>query len=285
MKHKWLKQEIIVSICALAMLLLTSISSAQEVTPAPEPPLPSPVEAGMIPIDDVQIYYATYGDSKNEPLLLIHGQVGSSDEFAHQIPAFAEKYYVIAFDSRGRGRSTMGKEPLSYSLLGTDTIALMDYLHIDSADLVGWSDGGIIGLEIAIHHPERLRKLVAFGAQYSPAGFTGACPTAQCDEYLGILGSTYTRLTANPAGLDALFALTASLGDEPNFTATQLGSITTPVLILDGLREELIYPDHTLKLAQMIPTADLRLIGSIGHFAPWYKPEEFNHIVLDYLAQ
>ncbi len=284
MKHKWLKRMLIGFICALGLLSLTSISMAQEVTATPEAPYPSPVQAGMMPIDDVQIYYATYGDPANEPLILVHGQAGSANEFAHQIPVFAEKYYVVAFDSRGRGRSTMGKQPLSYSLLAADTLALMDYLHIDSANLVGWSDGGVIGLEIAIHHPERLRKLVAFGANYSPAGISGGC-TAQCEEYLGILGSTYTRLSGNPRGFDALVAITASLGDEPNFTAEQLGSITIPVLIMDGLREELIYPEHTLKLAQMIPTADLRLMRGIGHFAPWYKPDEFNHIVLDYLGQ
>ncbi len=251
----------------------------------PEPPLPSPVKTGMMPIDDVQIYYATYGDPDNQPLLLIHGQAGSANEFIHQIPAFAKKYYVVTFDSRGRGRSTMGKEPLNYSLLATDSLTLMDYLKIDSVNLVGWSDGGIIGLEIAMDHPERLRKLVAFGANYSPAGVTGDCPTPQCGEYIGLLGSTYARLSGNPAGFDALIAITASLGDEPNFTAEQLGSITAPVLILAGLQEELIYSEHTLKLAQMIPTADLRLIKGIGHFAPWYKPEEFNHIVLDYLSQ
>ena len=213
------------------------------------------------------------------------GGLGSANEFVHQIPVFAEHYYLIVSDERGRGRSTTSQKPLSYELMAADTLALMDYLRIELANLVGWSDGGIIGLEIAIHHPQRLHKLVAFGGQYSPDGFTGGCPTAQCDEYIGILSDTYAQLSSNPDGINALFELTASLSDEPNFTAQQLGSITIPVLILDELREELIYSDHTLKLAQMIPTAELVLIDGIGHFAPWYKSDEFNHIVLDYLRR
>lgn len=275
--------------CLLVMLLCLCVASgslfAQDATEeaVPEPPLPSPVESGMADVGDVQLYYATYGDPDNDPLLLIHGALGSANEFVHQIPAFAENYYVVVFDSRGRGRSTSGSEPLSYALMAADTLALMDELQIDSANVVGWSDGGIIGLEIAIHHPERLRKLVAFGANYSPEGINGNC-TAQCVAYVGILTSTYEQLSSNPAGINALFELTASLSDEPNFTREQLGSITVPVLILDGLREELIVPEHTLRLARMIPTADLHLIGGSGHFAPWYKPEEFNHIVLDYLS-
>lgn len=285
MLHKWLKRITIGFIFTLSFLSLTIMGMAQNADAASDTPLPSPVNTGFMPIDDVQIYYATYGDPDHEPLILVHGSGGSADEFARQIPAFAEKYYVVAFDSRGRGRSTMGQEELSFPLLAADTLALMDYLEIDSAILVGWSDGGIIGLEIAVHHPERLRKLVTFGALYSPAGFTGECPTAQCDEYMGIAGSTYTRLSGNPEGLGAIFALTASLGDEPNFTADQLGSISFPVLVLDGLQDEMIYPEHTLELAQMIPTADLRFMNGSGHFAPWYEPEKFNHIVLDYLAQ
>ena len=187
----------------IVLLCLTAgMASAQNANPEPtpetvflEPLYPSPVEEGMAPIDDVQLYYATYGDPNNEPLLLLHGGLGSANEFIHQIPAFADHYYVVVSDERGRGRSTASQKPLSYELMAADTLALMDYLRIDSANLVGWSDGGIIGLEIPIHHPQRLHRLVAFGAQYSPDGFTGGRPTTQCAEYLGILSNTYAQLS------------------------------------------------------------------------------------------
>lgn len=157
--------------CVLSHLSTVSISWAQAATTPTGAP-PSPVASGLVPINDVQIYYATYGSPDNEPLVLIHGRLGNADEFIHQLPAFVEQYYVVVFDARGRGRSATGNQPLNFALLAADTLALMDYLGIDSANLVGWSDGGTTGLEIAVHHPERITKLVAFGAQFSPAGST-----------------------------------------------------------------------------------------------------------------
>jgi pimeloyl-ACP methyl ester carboxylesterase len=127
----------------------------------------------MAPVNDIEMYYATYGDPNNEPLILLHGGLGNADYFVNQIPAFSEQYYVIAADSRGHGRSTMSEQQISYALMASDVLALMDYLEIESAYLVGWSDGGIIGLDIAIHHPERLRKTGGVWGQLQPIGREG----------------------------------------------------------------------------------------------------------------
>ncbi|HEU0116429.1 MAG TPA: alpha/beta fold hydrolase, partial [Thermomicrobiales bacterium] len=87
--------------------------------------------------------------------------LGNGDSFVNQIPAFEKDYQVIAMDSRGHGRSSFDDKPISYELMASDVLGLLDHLNIDKTDLVGWSDGGIIGLELAIHHPERLNKVVA----------------------------------------------------------------------------------------------------------------------------
>ena len=241
----------------------------------------------MAPVNDIEMYYATYGDPNNEPLVLLHGGLGNADYFVNQIPAFSEQYYVITADSRGHGRSTMSEQQISYALMASDVLALMDYLKIESAYLVGWSDGGIIGLDIAIHHPERLKKLVAYGANYNPSGVRADIGESErFNAYIEMAAGDYVRLSPTPDGFDTFLANIGNMwATEPNYTVEQMNSIAVPTLILDGLQEEAIYPAHDLEMATLIPTADLVLMGGVGHFAMWEKTEEFNHIILDYLSR
>jgi alpha/beta hydrolase fold len=101
----------------------------------------------------IKIYYETYG--KGKPLLMIHGNGGSIENFKYQIPYFEKYYKVIAADSRAQGKSRDSSDSLSYEMMADDLDALLDSLHIDSAYVIGWSDGGINGLLLAIRHPER----------------------------------------------------------------------------------------------------------------------------------
>lgn len=252
-----------------------------------DPDLPPAVESGMAPVNDIEMYYATYGDPANPPLLLLHGGLGNADYFVNQIPAFMEDYYVIAADSRGHGRSTMSDQQIGYALMASDVLALLDYLEIDAVNLLGWSDGGIIGLDIAINHPERLIKLVAYGANYIPSGVReDVGDNARFNEYVEMAAGDYVALSPNPDGFDAFLENIGNMwATEPNYTAEQLNSITVPTLILDGLLEEAIYPEHALDMASLIPTADLLLMGGVGHFAMWEATAEFNDIVLDYLSR
>jgi pimeloyl-ACP methyl ester carboxylesterase len=249
------------------------------------PTLPTATESGMAPVNDIEMYYATYGDPSNPALLLLHGGLGNADYFVNQIPAFAEHFYVITADSRGHGRSTMSEQQIGYALMASDVLALLDYLKIDKTSLVGWSDGGIIGLDIAIHQPERLNRLVAYGANYIPSGVrSDVGENARFNAYIEMAAADYVRLSPNPDGFDAFLANIGNMwATEPNYTPEQLQSITVPTLILDGMEEEAIYPEHALEMAKLIPTADLLLMGGVGHFAMWEKTAEFNHIVLDYL--
>jgi len=249
--------------------------------------LPTPVDSGMAPVNDIEMYYATYGDPANAPLLLLHGGLGNADYFVNQIPAFSEDYYVIAADSRGHGRSTMSEQQIGYSLMASDVLALLDYLEIDATNLVGWSDGGIIGLDIAINHPERLIKLVAYGANYNPSGVLSTVGESErFNAYIEMAAGDYAHLSPTPDGFDAFITNISNMwATEPNYSEEQMRGITVPTLILDGLQEEAIDPAHDLEMALLIPGADLVLMGDIGHFAMWDKTEAFNKIVLDYLAE
>lgn len=274
----------------LSLLLVVALLSLGTVALAQDGPvvlgeLPTPTESGMAPVNDIEMYYAVYGEG--EPLILLHGGLGNADYFANQIPAFAEKYKVIAADSRGHGRSTVTDTPIGYSLMASDVLALMDYLKIESAHLVGWSDGGIIGLDIAINHPERLKKLVAYGANYVPSGVKSDIgESAIFNAYIEQALADYAKLSPAPENVDAFLANIGNMwATEPNFTKEQMIGITVPTLILDGWEEEAIYPAHDFEMAELIPVAELNLMPGVGHFAMFATPEMFNSIVLNYLGR
>ncbi len=269
-----------------AGLWLTSAASAEEIWQTlPRPPaMPAPVESGMAPVGDIQMYYASYG--RGEPVLLIHGALGNADDFGFQVPALAESHRVIVADARGRGRSTTSDQRYSYALMADDYVALLDHLKIDKVALVGWSDGAVIGLDLAIRHPERLSRLFAYGANYNLAGVKPISP----DDPVVNAGVTraaedYARLSPAPAGFDALQAQLGLMWTTlPNYSQDQLRAIAVPTVIFVGDHDEFVQPAHSAEMAQLIPGAKLVVMPDASHFAMWQKPEEFNATVLEFLA-
>jgi len=135
------------------------------------PAMPKADVSGLAQVNDIKMYYAIYNKNGPKPVILLHGAFGSSDDWGFETPLLAKTHEVIVVDCRGRGRSSMSKQPLSYELMTSDVLGLMDYLHIKKVSVVGESDGGIIGLIMAIHHPDRIDKLFAFGANYNNSGY------------------------------------------------------------------------------------------------------------------
>ena len=169
--------------------------------------------------------------------------------------------------------------------MASDIVALMDYLEIERAHILGWSDGGNIGLYLAIHHPERLIKVVASGANYNPSGVRS--DVGENQKFLSYVGDAmedYQTLSPDPTNWDAFFGNISQMwASEPDFTVEQLGSIAVPILLLDGESDEAIYTEHTREMAGLIPTAKLTFITGTGHFGMWEKPEEINSAILDFL--
>jgi pimeloyl-ACP methyl ester carboxylesterase len=273
-------------ISVVSVLLLVVPAHAEEIwqtLPEP-PPMPAPVESGTAPVNNIQMYYAVYG--QGAPVLLIHGGLGHADVWGFQVPALAETHKVIVADSRGHGRSTRSEKPFGYALMADDYLALLDHLGIDQVALVDWSDGGIIGLDIAIRHPERLSRLFAFAANYTPAGVKPSVandPTFNA--YIARAGEDYARLSPTPDEFDAFVAQISEMwATEPNYTKEQLKAITVPTVIFDGAHDEAIEPAHTAEMAELIPGAELIIMKDASHFAMWQQPDAFNTTVLEFLA-
>jgi pimeloyl-ACP methyl ester carboxylesterase len=167
-----------------------------------------------------------------------------------------------------------------------DVVALMDKLGIGKASIVGWSDGGIIGLDMAIRHPERLDKLFAFGANYNLSGLKPDIDkNATFNAYIERAGGDYARLSSTPNDYDAFVnAIVAMWSTQPDFSKEQMGAIKSPVAIADGEHDEAIKLEHNEEMAKLIPGAKLVILPGVSHFAFSQKPEEFNKAVLDFLA-
>jgi pimeloyl-ACP methyl ester carboxylesterase len=230
------------------------------------------------------MYYAVYGEG--EPVLLIHGGLGHADVWGFQVPALAEDHKVIVADSRGHGRSTRSDQPFGYELMADDYLALLDHLGIDQTDLVGWSDGGIIGLDIAIRHPERLSGLYAFAANYVPEGVketVGTDPTFNA--YIERARADYERLSPTPGEFDAFVEQISQMwATQPHYTKDQLRAIPVRTVIFDGDHDEAIKLEHTEEMAELIPNARLEIMPDASHFAMWQQPEAFNASVQNFLA-
>lgn len=240
---------------------------------------------GFAPVSDIQMYYEIHGDGT--PLILLHGGLGSARNWENQIPAFSKKYKVIALESRGHGRSTYSEKPIGYSLMASDVIAAMDFLEIRKAHVVGWSDGGIISLDLAINYPDRLIRVVAYGTNYDASGFRADFSENETVKRgIESMSADYQALSPTPQQWDAFLANIGNMwASEPHYLPEQLGSITVPMLILAGDSDEGVFTEHTNEMARLIPTAELTFISDTGHYAVWEKPEEFNEIVLEFLGK
>ena len=247
--------------------------------------MPAPLRNGYAPVDGVQIYYAIYGHGA--PVILLHGGLGNADYWGNQVREFAKHYQVIVMDSRGHGRSTRDAQPYGYHLMATDVVHVMDDLKIPKASIVGWSDGAIIGLDIAMTYPDRLDKLFAFGANVTTSGLREDIgQSVVFNKYIENAGKDYERLSKTPKEYDKFVAQIGEMWNtQPNYTPEQLATIKAPVVIADGQYDEGIKQSHDIEMAREIPGARLLIFAGLSHFAMWQDPKTFNKAVLQFLAE
>jgi len=249
----------------------------------PTPTLPRPARSGYAPVDGIRIWYATFG--RGSPVILLHGGLANADYWGHQVRALAPRYRVIVMDSRCQGRSTCNDAPIGYALMAADVLGLMDFLSIRKAAVVGWSDGAIVGLEIALHHPERITKLFAFAANSNPAGVKDVSKSPVFEAYIARARREYERLSPTPTQFPSLLArITRMWARQPEFTAAQLRRIRVPTWIVDADHDEAIKRSDTLFLADHILGSGLLIEPDVSHFAFLQDPAEFNANLLHFLA-
>ncbi|CAN5559317.1 alpha/beta fold hydrolase [soil metagenome] len=224
-----------------------------------------------------KMYYETYG--AGQPLLIIHGNGGSINNFVYQIPFFAKNYKVILADSRSQGKSIDTGDSLSYEMMTDDLSALLDHLGLDSCYVIGWSDGGINGLLLAIRHPEKVKKLAVTGANLVP-------DTSAVDPFVHDwamkYGDSMQKMKQTPE-LKIQLKLFHLLSHEPHISIKQLNGISCPTLVIGG-DHDILLPKHTLLIAESIPKSYLWILPNSGHSTPVFYKDQFNATVGDFFA-
>jgi pimeloyl-ACP methyl ester carboxylesterase len=291
----------VLAICLVIAGLGSDTPPRWALLPGP-PPMPAPEETGFAQVNGISMYYAIYGHGP--PLLLIHGGLGSSDVWAAVLPLLTNTHEVIVADSRGQGRSTRTDERLTYTLMANDYLALLDHLRLKTVAVVGWSDGAIIGIDLAIHHPDRLTALFAQAANASPDGLVAVSrwdrrvPWLRAHDILEVLkgqvaavaDNIETRalaLSGQPSTKPNSLALQKEVHElwatEPHYSQSQLASIGVRTAIVIGDHDDVIRPDHTKYLATTVPGARLIILHGVGHAAVLQDPVGYARAVLGFV--
>lgn len=251
----------------------------------------NPAVGKYVDVNDIKIYYETYGEG--EPLLLLHGNGGSIEGFINQIPELSKHFKVIAVDSRAQGRTTDSDQEITYALMASDMAALIDKLNLGKVNVVGWSDGGIIGLELAYAYPEKVLKVVTFGANYTHENFMAPPDSAVMDPADPLIQKTslmrknfntlMKRLSPDTLRIPIIRKkLTDLMEKYPNFTPDQLKTIHVPFLVMAG-DHDVINMDHTISIFNNLPESQLFIVPHTSHLALAENPEFINSEIVRFL--
>lgn len=230
----------------------------------------------FVETNGVKTYFEMYGHG--EPLVLVHGNGGSIKYMSNQIDYFSKKYQVIAIDSRGRGKSELGSDSLTYYNMAKDIAVLLDSLNLDSAYYIGRSDGAIISLMMGVYFPSKVKKIAAFGTNIRPDS-TALYPFVieyihkkrLLSEEMLLKGDT----TENWNLMNQKYRL---MEFQPQMTKDDLQKIKAPVLVISCDRD-LILEEHTLEIYKGIPKSNWCIFPGENHRITRNNPKLFNKTV------
>lgn len=240
-----------------------------------------------IDVNGLKTYYEVHG--QGEPLLLMHGGFCTVETFFGQTPELARLYQVILPERRGHGRTADVEGPITYELMARDTIAFMEALRLESAHLVGYSDGAIVGMLVAMRRPDLVRKFVSISGNFDCDGLTeegrASIQSATPETFPPMLVDLYKRTSPDgPEHWPLVFAkIRHMILNEPKIRPDQLASIKAPTLVMAADRD-LMTLEHTVELFRAIPNAQLCIVPGASHLLAIEKPHLVNQAILSFLA-
>jgi pimeloyl-ACP methyl ester carboxylesterase len=236
---------------------------------------------GYFEINNVKLYYEILG--KGESLLYLHGGLSSSKDFRKYILEFSKNFQVITIDRRGHGRSFDNNEPYSYSSMADDMNLFLKYLKIDSAFVIGWSDGGVVGYYLASKNPSRITKLIAVGANYLVNGMTKSSiewitnqlTVENISKSFPEVEKEYKKLNPHPENFDNFINKTRNMWlHDPYISKEDFIKINIPVLLVAGDKDD-IRLDHMIEMHSLLKKSQLCILPNTTHFVF----DEYNDIV------
>ena len=233
-------------------------------------------------VNGLNIYYEIHGSG--QPLVLLHGAYMTIDLMGEIVPALAESRQLIAVELQGHGHTADIDRPLSYELMADDIAVLIEHLAFEKADLFGYSMGGGVALQVAIRHPEVVRKLVVASASYTSEGMhpelLEMIPTLTPEAFAGSpIEEAYLRTAPNPDDFPTLVAKMKRLDMEPcAWPPEDIRGIAAPTLLIVG-DSDAIRLEHAVELFRLLgggvmgdlaglPKSQLAVLPGTAHFVP-----------------
>ncbi|MEZ4678784.1 MAG: alpha/beta hydrolase [Caldilineaceae bacterium] len=246
-------------------------------------PLSAATLEGHVEHDGASIWYATYG--AGFPAILLHGGLGHSGIGAIKY----RHWWMVATKSSSSTAVVMAAaprddRPFRYDLMATDVAAVMDALQLKRAALVGWSDGAVIALTLAMQTPERVAGVLFFACNVDDSGTKEFVFTPILGRCLSRHQTDYAQLSSTPEQFQQLMDdVSAMQQTQPNYTAAQLAQVSVPVTVVHSEHDEFIKREHAEYLAKTIPNADFVYLPEVSHFVPLQRPDLFNQTILAFL--
>ena len=221
----------------------------------------------------------------DDTLLFLHGGMSNSDEFVDPVGTpFVADHRVVAFDRRGHGRTADDGEPFHYESMADQTIAVLEQVVGGPAHLIGWSDGGIIGLIVARRRPELVRRLVAIGANFTPDGILPLDVGADSPMASAMVDAYAARSPDGPDHFESVLTRFLHMAaTEPNMTTQDLAQIAAPTLVMVG-DDDLSRLEHTCALYEALPNGQLCVVPGTSHALPVERPDDVARIIRTFLA-
>lgn len=234
------------------------------------------MKAFYIPTNDGYLFCKVLG--RGEPLLFLHGNGEDHTIFEHQFSFFSRYYKVIALDTRGHGRSDHGSGVLSFQKIAEDIRTVMDYLEIGKLSIIGFSDGGNVAFYFAGHYPDLVSKIVVSGANIEADAMDRKALTVVNGFFLlaQLFGRFSRKWRQKKEVLDLML-------NELDLSEEILEQIPIPVFVLAG-DHDVIREEHTERISRLLPNGRLEILQNADHYLIVKKPERFNKLVLDFLA-
>ena len=244
-------------------------------------------QRGYLPVGPLEMYYEVHG--AGEPLVLLHGGFTTIElSFEKLLPTLAQKHRVIALEQQAHGRTRDVDRPLDFVQMASDTAAALKQLHVEHADFLGYSDGGILALGLAIHHPRLVRRMILAGANYNNSGLEAELLEMMESidaSMVPVLREAYEKVAPDPSAFAGLVDKVAELClDFPGWSEEQLRATEAEALIVSADRDAVL-PEHSVALFRLLPRAQLAILPGSDHKTLMQRSEYLLPMIDAFLAK
>jgi len=247
----------------------------------------TPRTSGTVEIDGLAVFYETEGDG--ETVVLLHGGLADNSTWAAQFSGLSPHRQVVAPERQAQGHTPDRPGPLTYQDMTDQTASFLVALGLGPVDLVGWSDGGMVGTLLAAEHSELVRTLTVTGSGftsngYVPGGMEALLALSSDDEDMAMFAAMYAQ--ASPDGPDhfpEVWEKVRTMWADPFDWTEKVEQIEAPTLVIVG-DDDYIRVEHAEEFSHLVQHGQLAVVPGASHLVPMEKPDLFNQLVLDFTS-